>query len=82
MSGACDPMDWESTRLLCPRDLQARILEWAAISFSRGSPQPRNQTWVSCIAGRFFTTELQGKPYTQVCVTSVKGNTECYLKTN
>ena len=35
--------------------LQARILEWVAISFSRGSSQPRNQTQVSCIAGRFFT---------------------------
>ena len=35
--------------------LQARILEWAAISFSRGSSQPRDWTQVSCIAGRFFT---------------------------
>ena len=34
---------------------QARILEWVAIPFSRGSSQPRAQTWVSCIAGRFFT---------------------------
>ena len=34
---------------------QARILEWAAISFYRGSSQPRNQTWVSCIADRRFT---------------------------
>ena len=34
---------------------QARILEWVAISFSRGSSQPRDQIWVSCIAGRFFT---------------------------
>ena len=34
--------------------LQARILEWVAISFSRGSLRPRNRTWVSCIAGRFF----------------------------
>ena len=34
---------------------QARILEWIAISFSRGSSRPRNQTRVSCIAGRFFT---------------------------
>ena len=34
---------------------QARILEWVAISFSRESSQPRHQTWVSCIAGRFFT---------------------------
>ena len=35
--------------------LQARILEWAAFPFSRGSPQPRNRTPVSYIAGRFFT---------------------------
>ena len=48
---------------------QARILEWVAISFSRGSSGPRNQTWVSCIAGEFLhcqrnllPTELQGKP--------------------
>ena len=31
-----------------------RILEWIAYPFSRGSSQPRNQTGVSCIAGRFF----------------------------
>ena len=36
--------------------LQARILEWAAFPFSRGSSQPRNGTEVSCIAGRFFTS--------------------------
>ena len=39
---------------------QARILEWVAISLSRGSSQPRDQTRVSCIfctGGRFFTTE-------------------------
>ena len=35
--------------------LQAKILEWVAISFSRGSSQPRNQTQVSYFAGRFFT---------------------------
>ena len=35
--------------------LQARILEWVAIPFSRGSSQPRDQTWVSCIVGRHFT---------------------------
>ena len=37
------------------RILQARIQEWAANPFSRGSSQPWNQTWVSCITGRFFT---------------------------
>ena len=35
--------------------LQARILESVTISFSRKSSQPRDQTQVSCIAGRFFT---------------------------
>ena len=34
----------------------ARILEWVAFPFSRGSSQPRDQTQVSCIAGKFFTT--------------------------
>ena len=34
---------------------QVRILEWVAISFSRGSSQPRNWTQVSCTTGRFFT---------------------------
>jgi len=42
--------------------LQARILEWIAIPFSRGTSQPRDQILVSCIAGRFFTVELQGSP--------------------
>ena len=37
------------------RILQAWILKWVAISFLRGSSQPRDWTWVSCIAGRFFT---------------------------
>ena len=37
------------------RILQARILEWVAFPFSRGSSQPRDGTQVSCIAGRFFT---------------------------
>ena len=35
--------------------LRARILEWAAIPFFRGSSQPRDWTQVSCFAGRFFT---------------------------
>ena len=34
---------------------QARVLEWVAISFFRGSSQPRDRTWVSCIADRRFT---------------------------
>ena len=42
--------------------LQVRILEWVAFPFYRGSSQPRDQTQVSCIAGRFFLpAEPQGK---------------------
>ena len=36
--------------------LQARILDWVAVPFSRGSSQPSNQTRVSCTAGGFFTS--------------------------
>ena len=36
--------------------LQARILEWVAIPFSRGSSQPRDRTQVPCIVGGFFTS--------------------------
>ena len=41
--------------------LQARILEWLAVSSCRRSSQPRDGTCVSCF-GRFFTTEPPGKP--------------------
>ena len=44
-----DPMDYTIHWLL-----QARILEWVAFPFSRGSSQPRDRTQVSCIAGIFF----------------------------
>ena len=37
-----------------PGIFQARILKWVAVSFSRGSSQPRDQTWASHIAGRRF----------------------------
>ena len=43
-----------------------RILQWVAISFFRGSPQPRDQTWVPYIAGGFFTSEPPGKSNYQV----------------
>ena len=51
----CDPRDYRPPGSSVHGILQARILEWVAIPFSRGSSQPRDQTWVSCIAGRFFT---------------------------
>ena len=46
----CDPMDFTVHGIL-----QARIVEWVAILFSRGSSQPREQTQVFHIAGGFFT---------------------------
>ena len=51
----CDPKDCSLPRSSVHGIFQARVLEWVAISFSRGSSQPRDQTWVSCIVGRFFT---------------------------
>ena len=50
-----DPKDCNPTRLLSPWDFLARILEWVAIPFSRGSSQSRDRTMVSCTAGGFFT---------------------------
>ena len=50
----CDPMDFRPPGFSVLGILQARILEWVATSFSRGSFQPRDQTQVSHMAGRFF----------------------------
>ena len=49
----CNPMDCSLPGSSVHGILQARILEW--FSFSRGSSQIRDQTQLSCIAGRFFT---------------------------
>ena len=59
----CDPMDCSPAGSSIPGIVQARILEWVAIPFSRGSSQPRDRTRVSHIAGRgFLTSEPPGKP--------------------
>ena len=47
----CDPMDYTVYGIL-----QARILEWVAFPFSRGSSQPRDRTQASRIASRFLTS--------------------------
>ena len=57
----CDSMDCSPPGSSIHWILQARILEWVAISFSRGSSRPRDQTCISCFAGRFFTSEIPGK---------------------
>ena len=51
----CNPMDCGLSGSSVHGIFQARVLEWIAVSFSRGSSQPRDQTWVSRIAGRHFT---------------------------
>ena len=51
----CAPIDYSLPGCSVHGILQTRILEWVAVSFSRGSSQPRDQTLVSCIADRLFT---------------------------
>ena len=53
----CDPMDYTDHGIF-----QARILEWVAVPFSRGSSYPRDRTQVSYLAGGFLPAEPQGKP--------------------
>ena len=52
----CKLMDWNLSGYSVHGILQARILEWVAFPFSRGSSQPRDRTQVSHIAGRFLTS--------------------------
>ena len=68
----CDPMNCSLPGFSFHGIFQGRILEWAAISSSRGSSRPRDQihvSCVSCVAGGFFTTEPPGKPLNyRVCL--------------
>ena len=50
----CDPVDCSLPGSSVHGFFQARVLEWGAVSFSRGSSHPRDWTQVSCIAGRCF----------------------------
>ena len=50
----CNSMDCSPSGSSVHGILQERVLEWVAIPFSRGSSWPRDWTWISCIAGRFF----------------------------
>jgi len=52
---ATNPIDYSLPGFSLHGILQAKILEWVAMPFPRGSSWPRDRTWVSCIAGRFFT---------------------------
>ena len=54
----CEPMNCSPPGSSVQGSLQARMLEWIAISFSRWSSWPKNQTWVSYIAGRHYTFHM------------------------
>ena len=59
----CSPMDCSLPGSSVHGILQARILEWVAISSSKGSSQPRDQAQVSHVAGGFFYhLSHQGSP--------------------
>ena len=53
---------------------QARILDWVAISFSKGSSYPRDRTHVFYTAGRSFTAEPPGKPQVNIreCINIIR----------
>ena len=59
----CDPTDCSLPGSFVHGIFQARVLEWVAISFSRGSSQPRDRTWVSHIGRqRLYHLKHQGSP--------------------
>ena len=62
----CNPTDCSLPDSSVHGILQARILEWVAISFLRGSYQLRDRTQVSCIAGRFFTIWATSKAWMDI----------------
>ena len=64
----CDPMDYSPPGSSDHGILQERILEWVAISFSRGSSWCRGQSRVSCIAGGFFTIWATREDPTKFCL--------------
>ena len=64
----CNSMDCSPPGSSVHGILQAKILKWVAISFSKGSSWARDQTRISYMAGRFFTAESTGKPSTTFSV--------------
>ena len=73
-----DPMDCSLPGSSLHGILQARVLEWVAISFSRGSSRPRDRTWVSLIPGRRFNLWATREACYYLLIFTVANNT-CYL---
>ena len=78
----CDPMDCSLPGSSVQGIYQARVLEWVAISFSRGSSQSRDQTRVSCTAGRRFTIWVtkEAKRIKQLCPHHLSEAMSLFLK--
>ena len=74
----CDPMDCSLPSSSIHGILQARILEWIAISFSRGSSRPRDRTQVSHIGGRCFNLWATRKPIS-LYMWNLKNNRNEYI---
>ena len=80
----CNPRDYSPPCSSAHEISQARILEWIAISFSRGSSWPRDWIHISSLAGTFFTTEPPGKPWlhpTELLFHNLPMTLTCNLKT-
>ena len=69
-----NPGLWHFRQILCHLSHQGNpwILEWVAYPFSRGSYWPRNQTGVSCIAGRFFISWATGEACVSLYRTTIQ----------
>ena len=59
---ACDPVDYSPPGSSVHGTVQAGILQWVAMPSCRGSSRPRDETEVSCVAGRLLAAEAPGKP--------------------
>ena len=73
----CHPMDCSPPGSSVHGILWVRILEWVAIPFSRGCSQPRDWTWFSCIADRYFTIWAT---WEALCELYFQCNATAYLK--
>ena len=78
----CDPMDYSLSGSSIHGIFQARLLQWVAISFSRGSSWPRDWTQVSCIVGRrFYHLSHQEVPHSsKVILKILQARLQQYMK--
>ena len=68
----CDSMDCRPPDSSVHGIPKARILEWAATPFPNSPSQSRNQTWVSCVAGRFFIIQITKEAPWRLVISSME----------